>query len=181
MYFKIFWNDELTGLTAEQTNIYSFQKLRKTIQVTKEETEQFISIQMYLSILKLPTYHLYWSEEMHYAPVADLMSRDRYKNIRIYLHVADNTMKDNPGNTGKKLYRVAPVIDHVKQNCNKIEPGQYQSIDEQIVPAKTRFSRIRQYNPKKPTKWDFKNFVRSGSSGIMYGFLFYTGATGNEK
>ena len=48
-------------------------------------------------------------------------------------------------------------------------------------PQKTRFSRIRQYNPKKPTKWDFKNFARSGSSGIMYGFLFYTRATGNEK
>ena len=26
---------------------------------------------------------------------------------------------------------------------------QYQSIDEQIVPAKTRFSEIRQYNPAK--------------------------------
>ena len=102
MHFKIFWSDELTGLTAEQTNIYSFQTLRKTIQVTKEETEQFISIQMYLSILKLSTYHLYWSEEMRYAPTVDLMSRDRYKNIRICLHVADNTMKDNPGNTGKK-------------------------------------------------------------------------------
>ena len=39
-------------------------------------------------------------------------------------------MKDNPGNTGTKLYRVAPVIDHVKQNCNKIEPGQYQSMNK---------------------------------------------------
>ena len=67
---------------------------------------------------------------MRYAPAADLMPRDRYKNIRIYLHVADNTMKDNPGNTGTKLYRVAPVIDHVKQNCNKIEPGQYQSMNK---------------------------------------------------
>ena len=114
-------------------------------------------------------------------PIADLMSRDRYKKNRSYLHVADNTMKDNPGNTENKLYKVAPVIDHVKQNCNKIEPEQYQSMDEQIVPAKTRFSGIRQYSPKKPTKWGFKNFVLSGSNGIMHDFFFYTGATGNEK
>ena len=44
IYFKIFWNDKLTEQIEEQTNIYSFQKLGKTIQVTKEETEQLISI-----------------------------------------------------------------------------------------------------------------------------------------
>ena len=53
MYFKIFWNDKLIELIAEQTNIYSCQKLGKTIQVTKEEIEQFINIQMYMYILKL--------------------------------------------------------------------------------------------------------------------------------
>ena len=67
-YFKMFWNDELSELIAEKTNIYSSQKLGKTIQVTKEEIEQFISIQMYMFILKLPAYHLYWSKEMRYAP-----------------------------------------------------------------------------------------------------------------
>ena len=59
IYFKMFWNDELTELIAEQRNICSFQKLGKTIQVTKEDIEQFIIIQVYMSILKLPAYHLY--------------------------------------------------------------------------------------------------------------------------
>ena len=85
---------------------------------------------------------------MRYALVADLISRDRYKKIRTYLDVADNTMKDNPGNTGNKLYK---VVRSCQKNCNKIEPEQYQSTDEQIVPAKI-FSGIRQYNPKKQTK-----------------------------
>ena len=44
IYFKVFWNDQLTEQIVEQTNIYSFQKLGKTIQVTKEETEQLINI-----------------------------------------------------------------------------------------------------------------------------------------
>ena len=80
------------------------------------------------------------------------MLREIYKKIRSYLHVADNTMKDNPGNIGNKLYKIATVTDHVKQNCNKIEPEQYQSMDEQIVPAKTLFSGIRHYNPPKKNK-----------------------------
>ena len=102
-----------------------------------------------MSILKLPAYHLYWSKEMHYAPVADLMSRDQYKKIISNLHIVGNTMKDNPEDNENKLSKVVPVIDYVEQNCNKIETEKYQSIDEQIVPAKTRFSEIRQYNPAK--------------------------------
>ena len=57
------------------------------------------------------------------------------------------------------------------------------SIDEQIVPAKTKHSGIRQYNAKKPHKWGFKNFVRAGQSGIIYDFFFYTGqkSSGSEQ
>ena len=65
---------------------------------------------MYMPILKVPAYHLYCSKEMCYAPVVHLMSRNRCKKIRSYLHVPDNTMKDNPGNTGNELYKVTPVI-----------------------------------------------------------------------
>ena len=39
----------------------------------------------------------------------------------------------------------------------------------------SRKSIIRQYNPKKPKKWGFKNLVRAGASGIMYNFYFYAG------
>ena len=53
MYFKMFWKDEITEVIAEQTNIYSFQKLGKTFQVSKKEVEQSISIQMCMSILEL--------------------------------------------------------------------------------------------------------------------------------
>ena len=40
---------------------------------------------------------------------------------------------------------------------------------------KTKFSSIRQYNPKTPKKWGFKNLVRAESSGIMYDFFIYEG------
>nr|XP_047141099.1 uncharacterized protein LOC124816109 [Hydra vulgaris] len=56
---------------------------------------------------------------------------------------------------------------HFRNNCILIEPEVEQSIDEQVIPAKTKRSGIRQYNPKKPTKWGFKNYVRSGASGFM--------------
>ena len=78
------------------------------------------------------------------------------------------------------MFKIQPIIDHVKNNCRKIEPEIEQSIDEQIIPAKTVYSGIWQYNPKKPKKWGFKNFVRSGRSGLMYDFFLYQGASTAE-
>ena len=77
----------------------------------------------------------------------------------------------------KKKYEVQPIIDHVRNNCLSIDPEIENSINEQIIPAKTTYSGVRQYNLKKPVKWCFKNFVRSESSGIMYDFFVYNGKT----
>eukprot|EP00794_Sanderia_malayensis_P019356 gene19356-21276_t len=52
-----------------------------------------------------------------------------------------------------------------------MEQKEFQSIDEQIVPAKTMSSGIRQYNPKKTQKG-----VSKGESGCMHDFFFYAGA-----
>ena len=119
---------------------------------------------------------MYWEKETRIPGISDVMSRNRYQKLRENLHVSDNSQKDLEENKGNKLFKIAPVLDHVRGNCLLIEPEQEQSIDEQIIPAKTKYSGIRQYNPKKPVKWGFKNFVRSGSSGIMYDFFLYAGS-----
>ena len=89
--------------------------------------------------------------------------------------------KEKPENVNNKLFKIQPVLDHVRNNCILIEPEREHSIDEQIIPAKRKCSGIRQYNPKKPKKIGFKNFVRTGSSGIMYDFFLYSGKMKNEK
>ena len=56
------------------------------------------------------------------------------------------------------------------------------SIDEQIIPSKTRRSGIHQHNPKKLLKWKFKMFVRAVASGMMYVFLYSSkGSIGAEN
>ena len=71
----------------------------------------------------------------------------------------------------------------VRKNCLKVEPEEVMSVDEQIIPSKTKRSGIRQYNPKKPIKWGFKMLVRAGASGTMYDFFLYSGkeSTGGDK
>ena len=65
----------------------------------------------------------------------------------------------------------------VRENCIGLGLECDNSIDEQIIPVKTKYGGIRQYNPKKPVKWGFKNFVCVGSSGMIYDFFLYTGSS----
>ena len=105
------------------------------------------------------------------------MGIKRLKKLRQLLDANENLKTDK-----SHLYKVKPGLEAALENSFKIEPEKCQSIDEQTIPAKTDYSGIRQYNPKKPSKWAFKNFVRAGKNGIIYFFL-YTGAksVGTDK
>jgi hypothetical protein len=109
---------------------------------------------------------------MRYSAVADQMPLKRYEKLRSHLHFVDNSGME--GNSSK-LAETQPVIDIVREQCLKVSPEESHSVDEQIIPAKTKFSGIRQCNPKKPVKWGFKNLVRAGASGFMYDFFIYAG------
>ena len=119
---------------------------------------------------------MYWSEKTRYAPIIDVMSINRYKNLRQFTHAADNLQKDNLKNKNNRLHKVAPVITHSRETCINIEAERDNSVDKQMISAKTKYSGTRQYNPQKPVKWGFKNFVRAASSGMIYDFFLYAGS-----
>ena len=125
-----------------------------------------------MGIVKLPQYFDYWSNTLRYPAIADVMSWNRFSEVRRYLHFVDNNSEHDKED---KLFKIRPIIEAVRNQCINIEPEEFQSVDEQIIPSKTRFTKIRQYNPKKPKKWGFKNLVRAGSSGFMWDFYLYSG------
>ena len=49
-----------------------------------------------------------------------------------------------------KLVKTKPIIEAVRDEFEKVEPEGFLSINEQIIPSKTKFSSIWQYNTKKP-------------------------------
>ena len=50
-------------------------------------------------------------------PIADFMSINKYKKLGQYLHFRDNSKIDDTENKKSKLYKIEPVIDHVRNNC----------------------------------------------------------------
>ena len=49
----------------------------------------------------------------------------------------------------------------------KVEPEEFQAVDEQIILREVKSDNIIQKNSQK---WGFKNLVCVGSSGLIYGF-----------
>ena len=76
---------------------------------------------------------------------------------------------------GGKLFKSLLVREAVRNQCLKVECKTYHAVDEQIIRSKAKYANIQQYNPKKPCKWEFKNMVRAGKSGFVYGFYLYCG------
>ena len=58
-YFEMYWKHDLNILLAEQTNIYSVQKTRSSLNSTVEEIEQLIRIQIYMSMIDFSNFRMY--------------------------------------------------------------------------------------------------------------------------
>ena len=110
---------------------------------------------MMMGIIKMPTYHYYWSNETRQSLIADTMSHNRYKTLRRMIRVVDNTLRDE--NKPDKLFKIRPILEKVRQNCVKIEQEPVMSIDEQIIPAKTKQKWYQTVQPQKTGKVGVQN------------------------
>lgn len=180
-YFKMFLDDDMFSSIAEQTNLYSTQTAisegrDNPFSVNESDMEQFVGILMLMGVVKFPSYRMYWSMETIVPMIADCMSRNTFEKVMKHLHFNDND-KMLPVNDPNRdrIFKVRPFLAALRNNCLKLEPEEKHSVDEMIIPTKTRWG-IRQYNPKKPNKWGVKVWARCGVSGMLYDFDVYTGA-----
>ena len=86
----------------------------------------------------------------------------------------DNSVKT----VDDKLHKLCPVIDSINERLRLVPIEECLAVDEQIIPFKGKSS-LKQYNPKKPHKWEYKVFVLSGVSGSSYNFEIFTGKSDN--
>lgn len=170
-YFTDFFSEDLFDEICQYTNMYAMQSTGRSINLTVEELRNFISIKVIMGIVSMPSYLDYWSSKTRYPLVADVMSLKRYQEIRRYIHFVDNNETNSD-----PYFKIRPFVERIRQNCLKVEEESRFSIDEMVIPYKgTKAGKKRQYNPRKPRKWGFKNLVRAGASGVIYDFFLYAG------
>ncbi|XP_063878299.1 piggyBac transposable element-derived protein 2-like isoform X1 [Scylla paramamosain] len=174
-YFKHFFDDDLLQMIVDESNLYATQERGSSLNLTVEELEQFIGTVLYSTIFHLPRTRRYWKKSSWVQQIAEVFSRNRWEEIKKYIHFNDNSNMPAPTDeTRDKLFKIRPIVDKLLHKFQAIPQQQMLCIDEQIVPFKGR-SGLKQYNPKKPNKWGYKIFVLCDTNGLVHNFEIYTG------
>lgn len=111
-----------------------------------QELGKWLGLCIYFSISKLPNITMHWSTQL--GPLreiaSEVMSCNRWEEIKSRLHIVDNsTLDPNPSNNKDKFFKVRPLVDHLRSEFKKIPMTQDLCIDEQMVPFKGTSSMIQ--------------------------------------
>ena len=107
-------------LIVEETNRYAEQTLQGTEKESSTDAAEiraYMGFMILMGINQLPEIRDYWStnEYLHYAPIADRISRDRFEQITRYLYFADDSLPLRGEEGFSRLQKVDPVISHLKE------------------------------------------------------------------
>ena len=187
--FRLFFSPELIEEVMEQTNRYAREvmgpeRYAEWTEVTTQELEAFMGFNFLMGLNPKPSIPDYWSRNptYHYAPIADCISRDRYRDISRYLHFVDNSTL-SPPNTPRYdcLGKIRPLLEFLQQHFKSVyNPGREVAVDEAMIKFQGR-SALKQYLPKKPIKRGIKVWVLADSSNGYFSRLdVYTGKKGDS-
>ena len=140
--FDMLFTPALMDTIVEQSNLYAKEvmgddKYSSWVKITREELKAYLGFCILMGINHLPALDDYWSTDptLHYSPIADRISRDRFREISRYLHFADNatlTPRGTPGHD--RLGKVRPVIDHLSGRFSDVyNPNREVAVDEAMV------------------------------------------------
>ena len=96
----------LIEMIVKQTNRYAEvvlgEKYSSWKSVSAEVVHAFLGFSILMGVVSLPSLDEYWSGNtvLHYSPVADRITRDRFWEISRYLHFVDNStliLRVSPG------------------------------------------------------------------------------------
>ena len=119
--FKMFWNDKLRNLVVEHTNLYSVKKSGSSVNTSPSESEQFIGMHMKMVVIALPSYTHYWSNELQYPSIADVMPRKRFEKLCRFLHFVDNmrSEENNQDQVVQSALLLSSVIHYLQMMFKK--------------------------------------------------------------
>ncbi|XP_049772360.1 piggyBac transposable element-derived protein 3-like [Schistocerca cancellata] len=170
-YFRQLLDDKIVENAVDQTNLYAIQKdISKPINTDKNEIEQFFGCRMYMSIYGLPSSRMYWKTTTRIPAVANVMSHNRWEQLKLGLHFNDNETIDQ----ADTLYKISPFLEPLVENFRRIPMNEKLSVDEQMIPCKGRHT-LKNYVKNKPKKWGYKAFVLCESHGIAHNLEIYSG------
>ena len=147
--------------------------------ISELEFQAYLGFSMLMAITHVPALEDYWKRDpvLRFTPIADRISRDRFRDITRYLHFVDNSTLAPRGSPGHdRLGKVRPVLSHLCQRfATMYDPRRELSVDEAMIKFQGRSS-LKQYMPMKPVKRGIKVWVLADSvNGYFSRLEVYSG------
>lgn len=99
----------------------------KWAEVTEDELEAYFGFNLLMGLNPKPSVADYWSRYTiyNYPPIADRITRDRYRDISRYLHFVENSTLSPPGTADyDRLGKIRPLLEHLQQQFTSVyNPG----------------------------------------------------------
>lgn len=181
-FFNYFINNDVYNLITVESHKYSLHKdINKPFHISVDEVKRYFGVLLIMSVVKLNNIRSYWDPIIGNRLVIETMSLNEFEKIRRYMHFSDlENMPDKTDPQYDKLYRIRPIITHLNKKFSSVPFEEHVAVDEQICATKAKHH-MKTYNPMKPHKWGFKNFVLCGASGYAYQFEFYSGSVTDQS
>lgn len=80
----------------------------------------------------MPSVRSYWKNETRYAPIADIMPRNRFEKIMRLLHFTDNSNASDEVKLDK-AWKIRLWLCLLQENFLTVEPKELNSVDEIMV------------------------------------------------
>ena len=188
--FQLFYTDEVFHSITNYTNLNALRKrtadhvdvngnqLHKGMwtDVSLPEIKAYYGLLILMDTMKFERDEMYWSESSQYKLVGsrfgEIMPRDRYVQIKRYLHFND----DDVDHEGDKLYKIRFMLDTCRTSFQReYIPHREISVDEAMIPFKGRLG-MKQYMKDKPVKFGIKLWVAADAiSAYCVNFEVYVG------
>lgn len=171
--FRKYYDDELTKLIVDESNRYAQQKNNSSFKLDVEDLDVFVGILLLSGYHSLPRERLYWSrdEDVKISFVSSYMARNRFLEIKRYVHLADNDAVV----ANDKLYKVRSFLTLLNTSFQQFGVfSKFLSVDEQMVPYYGHHS-AKMYIRGKPIRFGYKLWVLAADRGYPFNVQVYCG------
>ena len=177
--WEIFIDEDVLNLLVSSTNQYAAANNCPSFITSIGEMKTFLGVLYITGYHTLPQTNGYWSnrESLGCALIKDCISRDRFKRIKQFFHVCDNSALD-PKN---KFAKVAPLNELLNKKFLQFGVFSHNlSIDEQMIAYYGRHS-CKMFIKGKPIRFGYKYWCLASAEGYLYQLIPYAGASEQEE
>jgi Transposase IS4 len=174
-YLRCFLPDTLISTIATNTTLYAASKgAPPGWATTPAEIWLFISVHIFMGIIDLPNLAMYWEEGWRQQYVVDSFSRNRFRELLRYFHIAEPTPVGTKRNVVEKIQ---PLWDFCIAHFPEFfTPADWFTLDETMVRFKGK-SFWKTVLKGKPTPIGYKLYTLACLGYLLF-FSIYKGKGG---